>query len=135
VFLFTVFPRRRGEVRTHVAVQISMTRVPCESPRLWLPWLVPRAADNAIHAVATADLLCECAATRERELLRRAAGEHRRLHGRWQPALFDDRASRLIDVARDRIDKRLDAHSRRLDELSGTENRPFVVPVLALIVK
>jgi len=135
VFLFTVFPRRRGEVRTHVAVQISLTRVPRESPGLWLPWLVARAADNAIHAVSSADLLCECAATRERELVRRAAGEHRRLHGRWQPALFDDRASRVIDVARDRIDKRLDAHSRRLDELSGTDDRPFVVPVLALIVK
>ena len=135
VFLFTVFPRRRGEVRTHVAVQISLTRVPCESPRLWLPWLVARAADNAIHAVPPADLLCECAASRETELQQRAAAEHRRLHGRWQPSLFDDRASRVIDVARDRIDKRLDAHSRRLDELGATDDRPFVVPVLALIVK
>ena len=126
---------RRGEVRTHVAVQISLTRVPCESPRLWLPWLVARAADNAIHAVPPADLLCECAASRETELQQRAAAEHRRLHGRWQPSLFDDRASRVIDVARDRIDKRLDAHSRRLDELGATDDRPFVVPVLALIVK
>jgi hypothetical protein len=135
VFLFTVFPRRRGEVRTHVAVQISLTRVPRESPRLWLPWLV-HVQPTTRFTPYPRRIFCANA----RQLVNaNSCGVQRAstggCTGAGSQALFDDRASRVIDVARDRIDKRLEPHSRRLDELSGKDDRPFVVPVLALIVK
>jgi hypothetical protein len=135
VFLFTGFPRRRGDPRTHVAVHVSLSRVPREPPRTWLHWLMARAAERAIGAVPSADRLRACAEARERDLLARSEIEQRRLRGRWQPSLFDERAARAIDVARDRIDRRTSTHAQRLTELTGAADAPVVEPVFALIVE
>jgi hypothetical protein len=60
--------------------------------------------------------------------------ENQRLRGRWQPSLFDQRAGRVIDVARQSAGSRTDAHSRRLAELLTTDTEPVVEPIFALIV-
>jgi superfamily II DNA or RNA helicase len=135
VFLFTASPRRCGDARTHITIHVGLRQVPQEAPKVWLPWLATRAAQRAAGAVAGGDRLRARAVARERDLLARSEAEHRRLHGRWQPSLFDERAARVIDVARDRIDRRTGAHARRLDELGDGGELPLVEPVLALIVE
>ena len=80
------------------------------------------------------DLLRQLAQTRERELLARLQAENQRLQGRWQPSLFDQRAGRVIAVARQSAGTRTDAHSRRLAELRRTDEEPIVEAIFALIV-
>ncbi len=135
VFLFTAFPRRRGDSRTHVAVHVSLALMPRESPAKWLSWLATRAAAHAADALLAPNPLRSRAASRERDLLAQSETERQRLRGRWQPSLFDDRAARVIDVARRRIDRRATVHSVRLADLESGGDSPLVDPVLALIVE
>jgi hypothetical protein len=134
VFLFNALPRSRGDARAHIGIHVSLHRLPRESPSIWLHWLAERAANRAAAAVPVANLLRERAQTRERELLAGSQAEHQRLHGRWQPSLFDQRAGRVIDVARQSAGTRTDAHWRRLAELRRADDEPVVEAIFALIV-
>jgi superfamily II DNA or RNA helicase len=134
VFVFNALPRSPGEARAHIGVHVSLRRLPRESPSLWLRWLAEAAARRAAAVVPVADSLRERAQTRERGLLARSVAENQRLQGRWQPSLFDQRAGRVIDVARQSAGSRTDAHSRRLAELLTTDTEPVVEPIFALIV-
>jgi superfamily II DNA or RNA helicase len=134
VFLFNALPRSPGEARAHVGIHVSLQRLPQESPSIWLQWLAEHAARRAAAAVPVGDLLRQRARTRERELLARLQAENQRLQGRWQPSLFDQRAGRVIAVARQSAGTRTDAHSRRLAELRRTDEEPIVEPIFALIV-
>ena len=134
VFLFNALPRSPGEARAHVGIHVSLQRLPQESPSIWLQWLAEHAAHRAAAAVPVGDLLRQRAQTRERELLARLQAENQRLQGRWQPSLFDQRAGRVIAVARQSAGTRTDAHSRRLAELRRTDEEPIVEAIFALIV-
>ncbi len=135
VFLYGAFPRCRGEARAHVAIHVALHRLPRGSPATWLPWLAERASRRAAVALTGADEIRARALSREQDLLARVEAENQRLLGRWQPSLFDQRAARVIDAARQRVGRRADTHGTRLADLQRSLDLPLVEPLFALIVE
>jgi superfamily II DNA or RNA helicase len=135
VILFGASPVGRGDARAHVAIHVSLHRVPPESPKTWLGRLALHAARHAADALPSALDLRARAADREKLLIARLESERHRLYTRWQPSLFDQRAARVVDVARHEIATRLEIHRGRLAELYRNDERPTLEPLFALIVE
>jgi hypothetical protein len=72
---------------------------------------------------------------REQDLLAQSDAETRRLHARWQPSLFDQRAAQIVDAARQTAGIRSASHAQRLAELNADVVAPRPEPVFALIVE
>lgn len=135
LFLYDALPRSRGEARTHAAVHVSLHTWPPGSPATWLPALAARAAACVDSTVPDASRLRALARAREQGLLEQSEAETRRLHARWQPSLFDQRAAQIVDAARQTAGIRAAAHVQRLAELNADDVARRLEPVFALIVE
>jgi hypothetical protein len=135
LFLYDALPRSRGEARTHAAVHVSLHTWPPGSPATWLPALAACAAACVDSTVLDASRLRALARAREQDLLAQSDAETRRLHARWQPSLFDQRAAQIVDAARQTAGIRSASHAQRLAELNADVVAPRPEPVFALIVE
>jgi hypothetical protein len=111
-------------------VHVALRSLPPGPPEEWLPQVAVVAAASV---PTRQEPLVESLRAREAAMLARAQDDRRRLDGRWQASLFEQRAARIVSAARDRAARLVDDHARRLAVQGAPAPPP--VPVLALLVE
>jgi superfamily II DNA or RNA helicase len=118
----------------HVAVHVSMKRLPPGSPKRWLPLVADAARPAASNALGVPSALANRLAARERELLDFAVSAHTATTRRWQPSFFDRRTERVVEAARLDLTRLTIEHQRRLAELDPPASHRTLNAVLAIVV-
>jgi superfamily II DNA or RNA helicase len=135
VIVFSAEGECLGAATEHVAIHVSMTRLPPGTPKRWLPLVVDAARPVASSALGMPSALASRLAARERELLDFALSAHAATTRRWQPSFFDRRAERVIEAARLDLARLTMEHQRRLAELQQPASHPILNPVLAILAR